>query len=551
MRSPFRALASAWQRLRSSSQSKRQKPTRLALETLERRDLNAVDVILEWNDVMLEANARDHSRKAPEQGGPVLTGRAFGIVSAAMYDAYNSINHVGEKFFTLVPNTRGADSDAAVARAAHDTLKSLFPSQALMFRNELKQTMNRIPNGFAEQRGLEIGAAVARRIMVDHASDGFDTIGNPPYVPNHQPGFHDVDPLHPLQGFYGPKAMNIKPMGMDSVNNFRARDLDDGTVAGRAAFLKSAEYTQAFNQLKRYGGDGIATPTIRTEEQTQTGIYWGYDGRPGLGTPPRLYNQIARVIAEKQLNTEAENARLFALLNVAQADAGIASWNTKYGSSFWRPVMGLRAGDNDGNDATDGDAGWSPLGAPASNPRTGESNFTPPFPAYTSGHATFGAAAFETIRLFYGRDNLKFTFVSDELNGVTKDADGTVRPRIERTYTSLNQAKQENAMSRIFLGIHWLFDAKEGIRQGNTIARHIFKHTMGLDRQAAVKGAKLAVASSATNAALLGSMSSGDDNNSSSQPTAPAIMPGQMMIYAPDDYFATDFNDTDSSDDLM
>ena len=242
--------------------------------------------------------------------------------------------------------------------------------------------------------------------------------------------------------------------------------------------MQSQEYTDAYNEAKALGGDGTDTPTERTAKQTQTGIFWAYDGRPGLGTPPRLYNEIVRVVAAKQHNTESQNARLFTLVNVAMADAGLAAWDTKYAEAMWRPILGIREGDLDGNPETVGDSTWTPLGAPASNPRPGETNFTPPFPAYTSGHATLGAAAFETLRRFYGRDNISFTFMSDEFNGQTRGADGHVRPVVVRTYKSFSQAEAENAQSRIYLGIHWAFDRDEGMKQGEKVADYIFDHVL-------------------------------------------------------------------------
>jgi hypothetical protein len=103
-------------------------------------------------------------------------------------------------------------------------------------------------------------------------------------------------------------------------------------------------------------------------------------------------------------------------------------------------------------------------------------NFTPPFPAYASGHATFGAALFQTLRRFYGTDRIRFTFVSDEFNGVTTDNQGNVRPRIPRTFPNLAAAEEENGQSRIYLGIHWEFDKTEGIRQGRRIADFVLKN---------------------------------------------------------------------------
>jgi len=432
-------------------------------------------VILEWNDVLLTANAADHARSAPEQGGPILTARAFAIVSASMYDAYNSVKRMGAPYLVKV-NLGGSDSDAAVAQAAHDTLVALYPSQQARFDAALNETLARILDGPGENRGRVVGAAVAQEILTLRADDGAEDLMSPGYVPNGLPGFHVPDPLHPNQGFYGSGAMHVAPFVINNLDEFEARRLDDGTPAGRLAFLQSDEYAEAYQEVLTLGGDGVTSPTTRTAEQTLIGIFWGYDGRPGLGTPPRLYNQIARTLAIQQNNSVADNARLFALLNVAQADAGLTSWNNKYDDAFWRPVVGVRGGEDDGNPATQGVVDWVPLGAPGSNPRPGETNFTPPFPAYTSGHATFGAAAFQTLARFFGRDDIQFSVVSDELNGITRDADGSVRPLTPRTFDSLTQAKLENGQSRIYLGIHWAFDRDDGIKTGDAVANYVFEH---------------------------------------------------------------------------
>jgi hypothetical protein len=129
-------------------------------------------------------------------------------------------------------------------------------------------------------------------------------------------------------------------------------------------------------------------------------------------------------------------------------------------------------GLGDGNPAAVADASFRPLGAPAS--KLGGLDFTPPFPAYPSGHAAFGGALFQTLRRFFGSDDVAFTFVSDELNGVTVDAAGGLRPYRPRTFTSFSQAEEENGQSRIYLGIHWSFDKTEGILQGNAVADHVF-----------------------------------------------------------------------------
>jgi hypothetical protein len=210
------------------------------------------------------------------------------------------------------------------------------------------------------------------------------------------------------------------------------------------------------------------------------GIYWAYDGTPSLCAPPRLYNQIAVQIADEMGSDGVELARLLALVNVAMADAGIAVWESKYHYNCWRPVAGIREADvgtgptgtGDGNAATVADRSFTPLGAPASN--LSGPNFTPPFPAYPSGHAGFGGALFQTLRRFYGTDDIAFTFVSDEFNGQTRDNTGAIRPLMPRSFSTLSQAEEENGQSRIYLGIHWSFDKTAGIAQGRQVGDFVF-----------------------------------------------------------------------------
>ena len=440
------------------------------LESLEQRRLLSIaaglepaarqeDVVLAWNQVMLDANAADHSLANPDQGGPTRTSRAFAIVSAAVFDTVNSIDHRYEPYLLELPGFQNADVRAAVSVAAHDTLISLFPQQQSRFDAALDDWLDRVPDGRREQRGILLGQRMAEACITSRIGDGADVMHM--YMPTNAPGHHQPDPENPNQGFLGPVWGAVTPFVLDDVTDFRAPP---------PPALDSAAYADAYNQVRAYGGNGTTTPTIRTLEQTQVGLFWAYDGTPGLGTPPRLYNQIIRTIAIDRGNTVEQNARLLALTNLAMADAGIQAWETKYHYDFWRPIIGIRQGDNDGNAATAADATWTPLGAPYSNGGGTHQNFTPPFPAYASGHATFGAAAFEATADFYRTHRLRFSFVSDELNGVTTDHLGNVRPRIVRRFNSLNDAITENAQSRIYLGIHWQFDATSGIVAGKAIA---------------------------------------------------------------------------------
>jgi membrane-associated phospholipid phosphatase len=315
-----------------------------------------------------------------------------------------------------------------------------------------------------------VGAKAALNILADRAADGGDTPDSPfPGGPK-VIGAHRPDPLNPGQGLLTPLWGDVTPFAMDDVENFHAPPPprpDSPDPDERLA------YAAAYDDVMRLGGDGVTTPTERTAEETAIGLFWGYDGSIGLGTPPRFFNQIARCIAHQEQNTVTENARLFALLNIAMADGGIACWYTKYFYNFWRPVIGIRCGDEDGNEFTTGDPDWTPLGAPATNRSNGGIDFTPPFPSYTSGHATFGAAAFGVLANMYG-DHYAFQLISDELNGRNTDSDGNHRPAVMRQFTSFSQAAHENARSRIYLGIHWQFDADRGIAAGTAIADYAF-----------------------------------------------------------------------------
>lgn len=439
--------------------------------------------IRHWNEVAINASGLDHTAVAPgenrvfgEQFGPTRASRAMAIVHIAIFEAVNAIDRSCQSYIGLGAARADASMECAIAQAACDTLDALFPSQKLTFDQQLANDLAQIPNSPRKTDGISLGHRAASAILALRADDGSqqaEPLVGSEFITSNDPGKWRQDPISQFPFALGAYWGSVQPFVLQSSNQFRAPI---------PPALNSAQYAAAYNETKSIGGDGIVTPTTRTAEQTQIGIFWAYDGTPSLCAPPRLYNQITMHIAD-QMGTSsnpAELARLLALANVAMADACISIWESKYYYQYWRPVTAIReaeagtgpTGLDDGNPATAGDPNFSPLGAPASN--LSGPNFTPPFPSYPSGHGGFGGALFETLRKFYKTDQIAFTFVSDEFNGVTRDSGGNVRPLVTRSFSSLSQAEEENGQSRIYLGIHWSFDKTEAIALGRRVADYVF-----------------------------------------------------------------------------
>lgn len=458
-------LSTRWLRRLTNRPAARTRPpaVRPALEALEQRCLLSADVVLEWNAIALDALKNDSLLGAnAKQNSPTHASRALAIVQGAVFDAVNSIDGSYEPYLIDLHAPDDTSITAAAAQAAHDTLVSLFPDYKPTLDARLAADLVSDPSPlWARVLGVMVGHIVAQNMLAVRSNDG--SAVPMPYTPGTAPGQWQPDPLHPTQTAVGSLWGQVTPFALPSAEMFHVPP---------PPALTSQAYADAFNEVKSLGS---ATSTTRTAEQTQIGIFWGYDGSPGLATPPRLYNQIAEVLAVQQHNSVVQNARFFALIDLAMADAGIACWDGKFDYNFWRPITAIRRAAEDGNPQTVADPNWVPLGAPADN-GMGLTNFTPPFPAYASGHATFGGAVFQMMADFFGRDNIHFTIGSDEFDGVTRDQNGNVRPVVFRSFTSFSQAAEENGQSRIYLGIHWSFDKVQGIICGDHIADFVFQN---------------------------------------------------------------------------
>ena len=436
---------------------------------------------LHWNEVAINASGLDHTQVEAVRYACSVNSSARSFSACNGDRSYRHVRRHDCRRRRLpqlyqLPRTFGDVSiRAAIAQAAHDTLVALYPSKADAFDAKLKESKGELTDSpRARIAGILLGKIAAAAILRQRRDDGAqhtEPVLGTDHTTSNAAGHWRQDPISRVPVALGAHWDDVEPFVIRSASQFRVPP---------PPAMTSAEYAEAFDEVKRLGGDGVSTPTVRTADQTFAGIYWAYDGTPSLCAPPRLYNQIAVTIA-KQQNTDAmRTARLLTLVNVAMADAGIAIWESKYFYDFWRPVTGIRESDpgtgptgtGDGNPATIGDRTFTPLGAPASN--LAGPNFTPPFPSYPSGHAGFGGAIFQILRNFYRTDNIAFTFVSDEYNGVTRANDGTVRPLKPRSFPTLSSAEEENGQSRIYLGIHWEFDKTEGLTQGERVADYVF-----------------------------------------------------------------------------
>ena len=401
-----------------------QKQSVLRVEPLEDRCLLSANVVLEWNQLALDAIRQTNANL-------LLASRALAITQAAVYDSVNAIDGSFAPYFAHVHASRGASLEAAAAEAGHDTLAALFPSQASTFDAALAADLVGIPPGRARQ-GTEVGHAVAQQILTWRSTDGSDKVV--PYTPGTDPG--DWQPTPPLGlPALGPQWPDVTPFAMTDGAQFRPPPPPP---------LGSAEYAAAFNEVKSLGR---VDSTTRTADQTQIALFWKDPTAAAYAFGH--WNEIAQQVSVERGLDLVGDARLFALLNLATADAIIAAWDAKYTYNFWRPVTAIQyAGDSALNLATASDPTWTPLIA------------TPTFPSYTSAHSTVSGAAAAVLTDLFGA-HYHFTTGSDGLPGVT------------RSFSSFDAAAAEAGQSRIYGGIHFQFDNQNGLASGHALGQFV------------------------------------------------------------------------------
>ncbi len=409
------------------------------------------DVVLDWNATAL--NAIQAEGKAGRGVPPTVGSRVLAITSLSVYDAVNAFDRTHTSYAVNTPPPVGASEEAAAAAAAHKALVTLLPNQTQLFDRQLALSLTKINDTpQAEADGVAFGNFVADTILASRANDG--SSNNAPYVPPAGDYVWRPDTEGPYKGAaLGPNWGKVKPFAIPNTAAFAPNGLDG--VPGTDRFVQDLE------EVRLLGGkQSTANTTVtRTPDQTEIALFWA-DDRADTFRPYGQLNQIAEEVSMREDKTVPENARLFAELNTALADAAIVAWDAKYNGKVIQPrpddlITGGFAA-NHGISGTVTDPEWEPLLNP-----------TPPFPDYISGHSTFAGAFAGVMTNFFG-ENYSFTAVSQEMPGVT------------RTYNSFYDAAYDDAISRVYGGVHvreaTVDDAlPTGLAVGNFVAQNLFK----------------------------------------------------------------------------
>ena len=369
-------------------------------------------VVTDWNSQALGAISA--SGAAPTLGSALM-----GMVHGAIYDAVVSIAGGYEPYLGQVEAEPDASKVAAAAAAAHGVLDGLFPDQSADLQALLDASLADVPDGPAKDAGIAVGEAAAAAMLAEREGDGR---GEPnPLTWDYGPG--DYRPTPPAYAEY-------VDAGIANVRTFLADDATYYRTAGPLA-LDSPDYAAELEEVRTLGA---AEGSSRTDEHDELMAFW-------FGPAPQWSMAERWLTAEHDLDI-TEAARLFAMSNLAAADAAIACQADKYHWRFWRPITAIQEADDDGNPETSGDPDWTPI-----------NGITPPYPEHPSGWNCNAGSHGGAIREFFGTDDIAFEIMSPEF------------PE-PRQYESVSQGLQEGIDLRIYEGIHFRTADEQGVEAG-------------------------------------------------------------------------------------
>jgi hypothetical protein len=394
----------------------------LVLATLAPATPALADAVTDWNEITLATQAA-----VPAGTLTPPAARALAMVHLAIFDALNAIDRRYTPYAVVDLADPDASPEAATAAAAHTVLLTLYPSRLADLDLAYAAALAAIGDGSAKTAGISLGESVAGVILARRSNDG--SAVTLPYTVPPGPGIYEPNPVARFVAWG-----KVTPFALKSGSQFRA----DGPPA-----LSSAQYAADYNEVQT---DGAVNSATRTPDQTEAALFW-------MDQIQVICNRIARIAATAEPTNLLETARLFALLNMAAADASIAAYDTKYTYNFWRPRDAIHAGDTDSNDDTTADPTWVPLA------------YIGVHPDYVSQHAAHGAAMAIVLAYVFGKHEFDFSLTTS-----------TAPAGVSRTYSSFWEAAVENMNSRVWLGVHFRTACRDGLNQGRQVANYVVHH---------------------------------------------------------------------------
>jgi len=415
----------------------------LALVALASPTVTRADAVTDWNAIASTAIVTNAGQPPP------VSALSFAMAQGAVYDAVNAIDR-GYQPYLVQPNANPTDSkEAAAATASFRVLvgfpdfPGLFPAQLPTLQPQYDAYIANLPDNPPGSRaaGITIGETTARAMLEARLNDG--RFGPPPQLYPPAPGIWRPTPPN-FANDPAPWVGNVLPFLVPSAEMLRT----DGPNA-----LTSAEYAEDFNEVKELGS---LTSITRTPDQTDAAIFW-------QDHAIALYNRIFRTLAASQGLDIVNSARLFAMENLAAADAQIGCWNDKYYWQFWRPITAIREADTDCNPATHADPTWLPLFDPTTPVCNPPLLFTPPFPDHPSGHACATSAFVHTLKNFFGTDKIAFSVFSN-------------KSCTTRSFDRFSDVLKEVIDARVYAGIHFRTADTQGAKLGKKVAHYMRQH---------------------------------------------------------------------------
>jgi hypothetical protein len=391
------------------------------------------DAVTDWNGIL---------RSATSAEAPQAQSRFAAITHLAVFEAVNAITGDYEPYLRTVNAASGASPEAAAIAAAHQVLRNYFPAQADTLDADRARSLAAIQDSPAKTAGIAVGQAAAAAMIAQRANDGSAT--PIPYTPLTGIGFWQPTP----PAFAAATFLHwgrMTPFGIARADQFRPKP---------PPALTSNRYRRDYNEVKHIG-DTLSNIDTRPQDRIDVVRF------VAMTSPTQIWNAVAIQLSEAAGLSLAENARLFALLNMAIADAAIAVFEAKFVYNLWRPVTAIRAGDIDGNAGTEPDPAFNAFIA------------TPPYPAYPSGAGGLGNAGRSMVERIFGRGRHPVTLSNPALDGVTLQ------------YTNLRHITDDTADARIYGGIHFRFDQEASEVLGERVAAYVLRNNLRCARRGA------------------------------------------------------------------